>query len=325
MSERKSVTSKVTTHRFSNLVASVVGHLTATALFFVLFSSLFMSEQTLGLLQVGLRDDAMRPDILAPAVLIFGLAGCAWALMFIMYQLGKSRVHQGAHVKLKKARGTVITETLVVLPIFFCLTFGLAQMALNSIAGILSTLASYEVTRTLAVWAVEENNSRSPSGGAITHQQIQQRARLHAAMVIAPVTPEFSLAAPCQLGSVLPQALAGLVGVNVGGIPTGQGSVFSMAEAFGHRTFSERGPAKLTGAYCAIEVDWNGVITDPQNVNRSPITSTLQYHHPVAMPVVGWVFAKNPGAGPWATPYVSTIRRTYRLTTYVTPNVELPY
>jgi hypothetical protein len=118
--------------------------------------------------------------------------------------------------------------------------------------------------------------------------------------------------------------LQGLIGLGISAAPVGQGSVFSMAEAFGHRTFAQRGPAKLAGAFCAIDVDWTAVNSDPTNTNRSPITSTLRYNHPVAMPVVGFVFARNYGAGPWLTPYVSTIERTYRLTTYVTPNDRLP-
>jgi hypothetical protein len=316
MSERKP------TKRFSKIAVSVCGHLIATATFFALFSSFFFTEQSFGLLGVGLRDEALRPDIVGPAVLLFGLAGCAWALMFIIYQLAKSHLHQTKHVQLKKARGSVITETLVVLPVFFMLTFGLAQMALNSIAGILTTLASFEVTRTLAVWAVEEGNNRSP-GGQVTRAHITQRARLQAAAIIAPATPEISTAVPCSLGPAT-QMLQGLTGLGISAAPVGQGSVFSMAEAFGHRTFAQRGPAKLAGAYCATQVTWTPVDSSPITTERSSFTSTLRYNHPVALPVVGLVFARNYGAGPWQTPYVSTIERTYRLTTYVTPNDRLP-
>lgn len=326
MSERKPVTSQVTKHRFSKIVASVCGHLLATLTLFAAFTSLFLTEQTLGLMKIGVMDEALRPNIVGPAVLILGLAGCAWALMFIIFQLAKSHVQRPKHV-LKKARGTVITETLVVLPAFFLLTFGLAQMAINSIAGILSTLASYEVSRSLTSWSVEEGNNRAP-GGAPNHTYIQQKMRLHAAMVIAPVTPEFSQAAPCNLPFSVTSALDGIrgIGTNSWGSTSGQGRVFSMAEAFGHRTFAERGPSKLAGAYCAIQVNWTNVNPDTTSTLRSDFTTRLDYYHPAAMPIIGWIFT-NTGGGthPWATNNVTRIERSYRLRTYVTPNTFLPY
>ncbi len=324
MSERKPMTPAVTKHRFSKIAASVCGHLLATTTFFVLFSSLFVTEQSLGLLKVGVRDEMLRPDIMGPGVLLFGLAGCVWALAFIIYQLAKSHMTQAKHVSLKKARGTVITETLVVFPVFLCLTFGLAQMAMNSIAGILSTLASYEVTRTLAVWAVEEGNNRSPSG-TVSREHIRDRARLVAASIIAPVTPELASGLTgCSQGSALPSMLQGLVGAGLAPAAAPALQIKSMAEGYGASRFIVRGPTKLSLAYCAIDVTWTNVNTDTTFVGRSPITASLAYNHPISMPAVGWVFATDPGAGPWATPYVSIIRRQYRMTTYLTPNTYLP-
>lgn len=324
MSERNEVTPRVTKHRFSKLAAAVGGHFLASTTLFAGFSAMFFTEQSFGLLSVGFNDAALRPDVIGPMVLIYGLAACAWALMFIIYKMFRANMSRPKHVQLKKARGTIIAETLIVLPVFFTLTFGLAQMALNSIAGLLTTLASYEVTRTLAVWAVEEGNARGGSGN-VSRQHIEERARLVAAGVIAPATPEASVASPCQRGSALPQMLDGMVAAGLAPDQIGQGSVFSMSEAYGHRRFALRGPSKLVGAYCAISVNWTNVDTDPTSTGRSQFTSTLEYNHPAVMPVVAWAFAKNPGAGPWLTPYVSTISRSYQMTTYLTPNVWLPY
>lgn len=322
MSERKPVT-RVTKHRFSKIAVSVAGHLLATSTLFVTFGSFFFTEHSLGLLRAGVQETSLRADVLGPAVLVFGLAGCAWALMFIMYRLARGHFKRPKHVALKKAKGTIIAETLIVLPTFFMLTFGLAQMALTSIAGLLTTLASYEVTRGLAVWSVEEGQNRSP-GGTVTAAHIRNKMRLQAAAVIAPATPEMSQLRTCPGITMANRMVSGMQDAGLAGTATGQGSVFSMAEAYGHRTFEERGPSKLISAFCATNVMWTSVNSDPTYTGRDTFTSTVQYVHPAAMPVVAFVFASDPNTPPWVTPYTSIIERKYTLTTYLTPNDELP-
>ena len=320
MSERQQVTDKVTKHRLSRIFFAALAHLMAVTTMFGLFMSMFLTEHTLGLMKVTFRDPQLQSDVAGQALLLFGLASCVWALMFIIYKLIRSRADQPKHVQLKKARGTVITETLIVFPVFLCLTFGLAQMALTSIAGLLGTLASFEVARSLAVWAPEENNPHS----GVSRNQIRTKMRLKAALTIAPATPEFSQATPCFLPGDVTSALAGMGSAGLLPAPVGQGSVYSMAEGFGDRAFALRGPTKVVGAFCNIDVAWTGVLTNGQATGRNWFTTTMTYHHPAAMPVVAWVFASNPGAGTWSTPYVSTMTREYRLRQYLSPNNRLP-
>lgn len=317
-------TAKVKPTRWSHVALSAASHALAVATIFTLFVSLFLTEQSLALLKIGLFDELLQADVATPLVLLFGLAACAWSLLFIVYKLVRTHVDRPVHVNLKKARGTVVTETLIVLPVFFLLTFGLAQMALNSIAGLLSTLASYEVTRTLGVWAVEEGNNRAP-GGTVTASHIRDRARLAAAMVIAPATPNHESGVHCDRGSALPLMLEGLGGAGLDTTVDANNSISTMAEAFGHATFASRGPAKLTGAYCNINVTWSGVNTDSDYTGRSMLTTNLQYHHPAVMPLVGPIFSSDPGAGTWSTNHVSTFERSYSVRTYLTPNVHLPF
>lgn len=323
MSERNGSTRVVGKHRLSKIAASAAGHLMATLVFFTVFLSFFLTEHTLGLVQVGLTDTLLRENVATPLVLLFGLAACAWALTFIIFRLGRLHMAQAKVVKLKKARGTIIAETLIVLPVFFLLTFGLAQMAMNSIAGLLTTLASYEATRSLAVWAVEEGHNRV--GGTATRGLITEKARLAAAKVIAPAVPELASGlAGCQEGQSLPAMRAGMVAAGFVSVPVPEPSVWSMNEAYGQSRFLTRGPTKLTLAYCATQVNWTSVDTDTTSVERSTFTTTVRYNHPAVMPLVGPIFARNPGVGPWATPYVTTMERQYRYTTYLTPNTFLP-
>lgn len=326
MSAQKRVPTRRIKHRFSNIAIAACGHLLASVTLFVAFSASFLTERSAELLGVGLQDAALRTDVVGPLVLNLGLASCVWAMVFIIYKLARTRISQPKHVVLKKAKGTVIAETLIVLPVFFCLTFGLAQMALSSIAGLLTTLATYEVTRGLAVWSVEEGNARRVPGGNVTRAEIVDRMRLQAASIIAPATPEFSQGAGCLVGPAAQAMLLGMTRVGLlSPVATGQGEVSSMAEAFGHRTFAERAPTKLIAAYCAVQVNWTGVNPDPEENRRSEFTATLRYQHPVAMPVIGIVFTDGQGSGPWQTPYVSTIERSYSMTAYLSPNDELPY
>lgn len=323
MSERNGSTQVVGMNRLSRIAASAAGHFMATLVFFTVFISFFLTEHTLGLVQVGLTDTLLRENVVTPLVLLFGLAACAWALTFIIFRLGRMHVHQVKVVKLQKAKGTIIAETLIVLPVFFLLTFGLAQMAMNSIAGLLTTLASYEATRSLAVWSVEEGHNRV--NGTATRGLITEKARLAAAKVIAPAVPELASGfTGCQEGASLPAMRAGMVAAGFLNVPVPDASVWSMNEAYGTSRFVTRGPTKLSLAYCATEVTWTPVNTATTSVERSTFTATVRYHHPAVMPLVGPIFARNPGAGPWATPYVTTMDRQYRYTTYLTPNTYLP-
>ena len=58
--------------------------------------------------------------------------------------------------------------------------------------------------------------------------------------------------------------------------------------------------------------------------DRNSFTTNMRYAHPAAMPMVGWVFTTELGAGPWITPYVTVVDKSYELTQQLPPNPELP-
>jgi hypothetical protein len=301
-----------------------MGHLIATSVFFTLFSSLFLTTEILGLIKIGLRDAALRPDIVTPLVLVFGLSACAWALCFIVFSLGRLHLKTTKTVSLKPARGSIITETLIVLPVFFLLTFGLAQMATNSIAGLLTTLATYEAARTASVWGVEVGINRS--GTMTDYQTANRKVRLAAAAIIAPATPELASGlAGCDIDAPeLKKMRDGMVAAGFSPVPIPEPSVWDMTEAWGKSTFAVRGPTKLTLAYCNTEVSWDPAINlGPQDVNRTEFTTTVRYYHPAVFPLVGPIF-QNSSGGNWATDYVSMMTRSYKMHSYLTPNDELP-
>ncbi|MFW6058513.1 MAG: hypothetical protein ACOC9W_06625, partial [Persicimonas sp.] len=113
-----------------------------------------------------------------------GLAGCMWALAVLGFEVVTSR---RAPVKklLDAADGSVMTETLVVLPIFLLLTFGIAQLAVNNMAGLVTNTAVFQSGRTVWLWTSEAEASRR----GVTMDKVRELARVQAAAVLTPVAP----------------------------------------------------------------------------------------------------------------------------------------
>lgn len=307
--------------RVKRFVVQAFLHGIATSTLFAAFVTFHMNAQVFELLQLGVTDSGMQSSVLAELGLMFGLAACAWSMCAILvklFQIRRSELAEpNAKAVVKAGRGTILTETLIVLPVFFMLTFGLAQMAINSMAGLLTQLASYEVARTLAVWAPEEGNRADRA-------TIEERARLVAASVIAPVVPMFQTGNCANQGTALPAMRRGLTGIGLSNSVGGEGK-WSFADGFDSATFRERGPTKLTMAYCNTEVSWTGPLdlrTDA--VRTSEVNARVQYHHPASLPLVGMMFTTGP-AGTWGTSYVTTFDKSYMLHSYLTPNIYSPY
>ncbi len=324
----QATTSRLTGHRVMKIAASAVGHLVVTTVLFAIFCAAFMTEQAFSLMGLVLRDSSLGTEALSSLVIMYGLAACTWALLFITFQLFKANAASAKQrPALQRARGTVVTETLIILPIFFLLTFGLAQMALNSVAGLLTTLGTFHAARTAAVWGPEVR-SGSRTRANISEGFANEKVRLAAAGVIAPAVPNLDSGRDgCQQGFSLPRMLKGLGDSSGGGISTRdvgdidtQQDVWSFIDALGYKRFRERGPAQLVLAYCNIEVNWDPINNEPYQTNYSEFDIRVRYHHPAVMPLVGPIFARDPGAGRWQTDYVTTIRREYRMSSYLTPN-----
>lgn len=303
------------------VLTTIFAHTTAVAFTFAVFCALFLTEASVGLLSAGLRDVALRSSLLPELALLLGLAACAWGLIYIVISLLRMRVAPSP-TKLKKARGTVVVETLIVLPVFLLLTFGLGQMAINSMAGLLTTLATFQVTRSLAVWSTEVGQNRA--GSAVTNGVVSEKARIAAAAVIAPVVPESRTSmGSCSPSIDLTRLRTGMASTGVNADPTGQADWDSFARALGETTFAERAPTKLSLGYCAVHVSWTPVSSSLQHLDIQGFTATVSYHHPAAFPLVGPIFTDpdfSVGTSPWASDFVTTITRQYNYTTYLTPN-----
>jgi hypothetical protein len=243
------------------------------------------------------------------SAMVWALAVRGWA---------KLRAPQRSARVMRAARGVVITETLIVLLPFMLLTSGLAQMTMNSMAGVLTNLAAYQAGRTMWVYNTSANAGKGPA-----------KARLAAAASVAPVasgsmimvptnnTPELDSLRAGMFVSFMPILGIGGAAMMLGGsnfkTPARMMSVSTETtktfdRALDNGTFSTRAARKLTFAHECIKV------TPIQGNN---VGARVEYKHYQAFPWFGWIFgsfellAGRPG-------YYSTITRTYELPQQVT-------
>ena len=79
-------------------------------------------------------------------LLHLGISVCVWALFVILFHTVRPDPTDVSR-RFRATRGTVLTETLIVIPVALTLTFGLAQLAVMNVAGILANLASVQAGR----------------------------------------------------------------------------------------------------------------------------------------------------------------------------------
>lgn len=273
---------------------------------------------------------------MASILLHIGLSACIWALGVILYKLWKRPRPQVIH-RLGQ-RGSVMTETLVVLPVFMLLSFGMAQLAVNNIGGILANVAVYEAARAAWVWQPEVDVTRVTK---VTDSIVENRVRIAAAMVMLPVAPgDFevdsvdddtfkSAREALALGQMPWGMLAGGESIVnfVGGLNTKKAyqNNLSVARALDESSFLARTVRKFTGAYQATTVDISerqANESDQGSGNRTVVELTFKLQQ--AMPLTGRVFGELETIG-GRKGYYNTYTRTYSFRTQpFKPNPNLP-
>ncbi len=266
----------------------------------------------------------LRDLSVTAGLLHLGLAACLWAMTYIVIQLIKMRTTQRKLGVVKLTRGSVMTETIVILPVWMLLVFGLLQLAVNNVGGVLANVAVYEAARTAWVWKGEVGNRAS-----VTDAMVSDRARIAAAMVMTPVaTGDFAtnpilppaatkmrnalaLAHVPLLGSVAAQVLPGGAQDFLAGVGSFSFTLFatrknqSVWRALDGDPFIIRTLKKFTFAYhCTkVEVSESGGET----------VAKLTYLHHLSMPMMGPVFGSfkllSEDTG-YRTGYYSTYVRT---------------
>lgn len=278
-----------------------------------ILSFAFMNQAALGALQSMSQTSSMTSGILYELLLTAGMAACIWAMIYIAFLVISAQLKASRTSRLVRSRGAILTETLIVMPVFLLLTFGLAQLTINSMAGLLSTLATYEAGRTLSVWVPEAEEGRH----GVTRAIAIDKATAAAAGVLAPVVAPGATA--CKPDSkTLEKQLKGLQSagnLDSHGLTTARPTSF--ADALDDSLIALRGITKTRIAYCSTTINY-------ANQDTTTIATSLQYKHKAAMPLVKILFgeldtvAGSPG-------YYSSIDRTYVTTKQIAPNVVDPY
>ncbi len=313
------------TATFVMCLGHLVGVMTSAALILLMG----LPERSFGLAWAAVQDGfmlgQMRVDLFTLSALSALIWGVIWAGGRQMMKVERTRKAVKVHKVPAAARGAVMTETLIVIPVYILVMLGSMQLSQNMIAGLLTTLAAFEAGRTSAVWLPEANVSRN----GVNNDVVQDKVRVAAASVVAPVTPA-GFAASCNDASSsesLEKLINGLKAaghrdeaVSLLAISQGYDRNLNVARGFDVLPAFFRGIPKLTAAYCGTSVDSMSVSSEG---GVQMVTTTISYRHMATMPVVAHIFGDPDTVGDRAG-YFSTITRSYKMPVQMNPNPRSP-
>ncbi|WP_162687682.1 TadE/TadG family type IV pilus assembly protein [Bradymonas sediminis] len=306
-----------------------LGHVGAVTLIASSIALLIVPMSTLKLVLSAHRVAPAMIQRSMPSILLhIGLSACIWALCVIMYKLWTRPRPQVIH-RLGQ-RGSVMTETLIVLPVFFLLCFGMAQLAVNNIGGILANVAVYQAARAAWVWQPEVGVTRVST--EVTAEEAKNRVRIAAALVMTPVAPgdflkdtesnsafkdtrDAMASSQDILGTILniPDILSGF---ETGGNTRATRSNLSISRALDESSFMTRSVRKFTHAYQATSVE----ISEDSGRTKVDLTFKLQQVMPFANRIFGKFEVVDGREG-----LFSVYERTYSFRTQpFKPNAQTP-
>ncbi len=283
-------------------------HLIGVTLVFTALVALSMPLQT-ALGAVGFAmENGMGDAVVFRLVIQLGLAGCLWtmgALLFSYLDLG--RLAKRTPRVVKRAKGTVITETIIVLPVLMLLIFGMFQMSLNNMTAILHKVAEFQATRTAWVWHQE----------GIDEEELKDRVRISVALVMAPTAPgafpgyerNAALTPRAEQTRDLMEARFMLFPMSIAdalGLSTVPGERLQVAAGLdGSASNGERARTKFTHAYRSTEII---DVHFPAEGEQGMVYAEYTYHYFQAMPLVGALFGESMGTNTYFQPHESDYR-----------------
>lgn len=310
-----------TADRALGLAVAAGGHVLGTLVVFSVFVLLYFNGVARHVAIDALAQPRFLADHWGDLALQLGLSACLWALVVIGVKVvAHARRDRKEVTRLSANRGAVLTETLIVFPVLLLLTCGLIQLALNSTAGLLTTLASYHAGRTAAIWAPEAAAGRNDVDMAI----VEDKVRIAAASLIAPVVPS-AYVSRCNDRSealddkidLMQTAMSGNWSTQANAVrASGERPNLSVAAAFDTQAFGARGIPKLRFAYCATEIE-------VRPVNDEKVVTDLLYHHQQAIPLTEFVFGERRTVG-GRLGWFMTLDRSYETTMQIAPNPVSP-
>ncbi|MFP4599265.1 MAG: hypothetical protein ACLFVJ_13485 [Persicimonas sp.] len=307
-------------------------------------ASFFMHEASWQAVDWALESGALLDSLVVDLAVHVGLCALVWAAIVIVFGrlgalLGGGRKNSeggedGRLIRLASRRGTVLTETLIVLPVALLLIMGIAQLALVNIAATLGDLAIIQASRSVWVWAPEAQEGRFN----VDRSTVKEKARVQAAAILAPAASadfgRFSLAYTPGYTDTFRKTMGAIYGAQIDDTGTDVG-MYSQAEAelhldsgreqigtefgfnlsFDSETFERRTARKFFNAWVHTEIE----IVETSN----RVGAKMVYHQPCLMPLVAGIFGEHKYINGEMGYYV-TVNRVFTLRRQVKPNANLP-
>lgn len=259
-----------------------------------------------------------------------GLSAVIWALLVVLWKTAWAAKTSPARL-VKRGQGTVITETIIVLPVLLFIILGVSQLAVNNVANMLLNYGATQAARTVWVWAPETQPLVGSPRMGVTDSQVEDMARIQAAAAMTPVAPSSFAAGRAADSLAFERMRATLLASQMLRGPNDAGrdalmdadsmDAFDAADsltfvrALDSANFAERTVRKFTSAYMAAEVE---VLREDNQVGVD-----LTYHHQITFPLVGLVFGSS-GSVEGAAGYYMPMHREVFFRAQVEPNGELP-
>jgi hypothetical protein len=262
------------------------------------------------------------------AGLHLSLGALVWGLLYGLFVLYHSR-RRDSEARLVRARGSVLLETAIIMPVALLLIMGLCQLIVINLAGALANVAVFEATRAAWIWESERiPASAERMGENISKSDVSEFARVQAASVMTPVAPGIfnqdkdfpesqtdraeraramfytaqDLNIPDNPGGVgrARQAVGRVTDqAAVGNRATGSG--LSVVQALDPSAFKGRSARKFTAAYHAVDATYEE--------RDEKVGIVLDYYQLCAFPLVGSIFGERQTRGE-RTGFYRRIHRT---------------
>lgn len=294
----------------ASLLREVVGsmlHVLGVTVVFLILLVPYMDSGFVDAYMTALSYEEFRTFGLAEWFIHLGLSCCVWTLLYLTYRIVAKKRHKLRAVRTVRAtRGSVLTEFLIILPVWMLISMGLMQLCITNVAGILTNLATFQAARSVWVWAGEAQGNRLGVG----YTTVMSKARVQAAMSLAPVAPgdyfhdpfffvsdDLKAARAGMLAQQLPLLTAdqGALGYPLayvleledpkGLITMGSKRGLSLSRSLDSSSFRLRSVRKLTWAYHATTV---------VPIYIGPAAgAVVVYRHQIAMPLVPQFFGQK--------------------------------
>lgn len=311
-----------------SLLVRIIGHSIGVG---VVFSATFWVHRTsnVGTLMAEGWANGLAETVRLDLALQLLLAMVLWGIVVLCFAQFNALLRQRKKVTriVVSNRGTVLTETLIALPVALLLIFGLCQLTLNNTAAIMTSLSAFQASRAVYLWHPETESGWARNGG-VSKSQVEEKARIAAVSVLAPVAASDYLGGQCATSSEFDAKVEAMMSTTLGGATGGIASMTgvralaagralpfesekSMAKAYDSDMFAIRGPIKMLFAYCNTTVNYQSNGT----VNRTSVA----YSHRATMPLVARIFGEVRPTGIY-----STIERSYEMPVQLHPNPAPP-